>query len=106
MCVIDWKRTCGSPIECSRRWSKPPRSGAAVPTAICPPSDGRKEDLIKRPTLSATEPVLLCRHHPGQGQGEDGEGTGERQRAVPDGAGIRVRPGNDLPDAGDAGRGV
>jgi hypothetical protein len=19
MCVIDWKRTCGSPIECSRR---------------------------------------------------------------------------------------
>src|SRR5881227_2625442 len=22
MCVIDWKSTCGSPIECSRRWSK------------------------------------------------------------------------------------
>src|SRR4051794_3968155 len=28
MCVMDWNRTCGSPIECSRRWSK--RLGAAV----------------------------------------------------------------------------
>src|SRR3954453_3117385 len=27
MCVMDWNRTCGSPIECSRRWSK--RLGAA-----------------------------------------------------------------------------
>src|ERR1043165_7034000 len=36
MCVIDWKSTCGSPIECSRRWSK--RRGAWGAASIDPPS--------------------------------------------------------------------
>src|SRR4051812_34803425 len=30
MCVIDWNSTCGSPIECSRRWSK--RAAAFAPS--------------------------------------------------------------------------
>jgi hypothetical protein len=30
--VIDWKRTWGRPIECSRRWSK--RRGATVASSI------------------------------------------------------------------------
>src|SRR5207244_404816 len=36
MCVIDWKRTCGSPIDSSRRWSKERLSARA---AISPPCD-------------------------------------------------------------------
>src|SRR5690242_10404840 len=36
MCVIDWKSTCGSPIECSRRWSK--RRGASGAASMDPPS--------------------------------------------------------------------
>ena len=34
MCVIDWKRTAGSPIECSRRCSKVRPAGASVRVAI------------------------------------------------------------------------
>src|SRR5437660_9269738 len=33
MCVIDWKRTCGSPIEPSRRWSKE-RDGPAPAATV------------------------------------------------------------------------
>src|SRR5207253_8280054 len=36
MCVIDWKSTWGSPIECSRRCSK--RLGPAVVASIGPSS--------------------------------------------------------------------
>src|SRR5690348_4318041 len=47
MCVIDWKRTCGSPIECSRRCSKrPPLVDAA---SIVPPLiRERCRDLLLR----------------------------------------------------------
>src|SRR3954451_7554904 len=34
MCVIDWNSTCGSPIECSRRWSKPRAALVAPSIAI------------------------------------------------------------------------
>src|SRR5919198_2790321 len=34
MCVIDWNRTCGSPIECSRRCSKPRAGLLAASIAI------------------------------------------------------------------------
>src|SRR5439155_5517860 len=46
MCVIDWKRTCGSPIECTRKRSKDrttpasigftPSCGRDLPRAILP----------------------------------------------------------------------
>src|SRR3954469_11655660 len=34
MCVIDWNSTCGSPIECSRRWSNPRAALVAPSIAI------------------------------------------------------------------------
>src|SRR3954452_8549590 len=43
MCVIDWNSTCGSPIECSRRWSKPRAALGAPSIAIPPESTGRLE---------------------------------------------------------------
>src|SRR5947199_7069972 len=44
MCVIDWNRTCGSPIECSRRCSKRPPLGVAA--SIVPPLDGNGSGAI------------------------------------------------------------
>src|SRR3954447_12028005 len=47
MCVIDWKSTCGSPIECSRRCSK--RRGSVVAASIRPPCRGpRKARSLNR----------------------------------------------------------
>src|SRR4051812_3594044 len=46
MCVIDWKSTCGKPIECSRRWSNR-RSSPGAATAISPSLSNRMGDLIK-----------------------------------------------------------
>src|SRR6478672_1395940 len=46
MCVIDWKSTCGRPIECSRRWSNR-RSPPGAATAISPSLWDRMGDLIK-----------------------------------------------------------
>src|SRR5579884_458135 len=43
MCVIDWNRTCGRPIECSRRCSKRPPDADA---ASIEPSFPEESDLV------------------------------------------------------------
>src|SRR5919199_5779383 len=46
MCVIDWNSTWGSPIECSRRWSK--RAAAVAPSIailLSPRDAGRRDPL-------------------------------------------------------------
>src|SRR2546423_12850184 len=63
MCVIDWKSTCGSPIECTRKRSKDrttpasigftPSCGRDLPRtilpwrrAVCPaPAEHRRDDI-------------------------------------------------------------
>src|SRR6266516_7259004 len=91
MWVIDWKRTCGSPIECSRRRSKR-LSGVAAPAAISPPCVvGRMRDLIKRPGRGAPEPLTPGRgavYPPPADHGRDDLDLPERGRL--DGEGIAV----------------
>src|SRR4051812_22627762 len=50
MCVIDWNSTCGRPIECSRRWSKPRAALVAPSIAIPPESTGRlgRAECVRR----------------------------------------------------------
>jgi hypothetical protein len=62
MCVIDWKRTCGRPIECSRRWSKV-RAGTRAASITPPRSPLRPVDAsdlkrgIKRTICSQYPPL-------------------------------------------------
>src|ERR687888_2167899 len=70
MCVIDWKRTCGRPIECSRRWSKvragtraasitPPGSLFAGADAFGLKAAGQAHLLSQGLTPAAREPAPL-----------------------------------------------
>src|SRR3954452_21365834 len=50
MCVIDWKRTPGNPIECSRRWSnsRVPATEPASMKDLLVGGEGASRDRAKR----------------------------------------------------------
>src|SRR5580765_5485047 len=55
MCVIDWKSTCGSPIECSRKRSKD--RAPTAPASIGPPCRVRREGANLQPGRRVVNPA-------------------------------------------------
>src|SRR5207253_8075510 len=58
MCVIDWNRTCGRPIDSSRKWSKEPASARA---AMSPPLPAPVESMLSnlKPARQAVQESIL-----------------------------------------------
>src|SRR5689334_2145779 len=78
MWVIDWKRTPGSPIECSRRWSNSRRAGADAGSIERPPRRDRwalrsSQTAGTPPNGSMTEVSSTRQNHgrPRRGDGFD-----------------------------------